>query len=69
MTTRGGEGSRADGSEAEVREDGGTEAPQRAPGDIDWSRPEKLQQASSLWVALWLAVPLLSCLIYGFLTR
>ena len=33
---------------------------------IEYGTPSKHQ---SLWVAVWLAIPLLGCLVYGYLTR
>ena len=38
-------------------------------GDVSWESPESLRKGSSAWVALWLFVPLLACLVYGYLTR
>lgn len=35
----------------------------------DWSDPSKLPQVSALWPLLWLTIPLVLLVLYGYFTR
>ncbi len=41
----------------------------REAGEVDWDRPETLRTRSGLWVAAWFFLPLILCLVWGYLTR
>jgi hypothetical protein len=39
-----------------------------APWAEDWSEPAKHPQMSAIWPILWLGIPLLAMVVYGYLS-